>query len=247
MTHHQNSGALTFRQGLRDGIPICLGYISVSFAFGVFATAYGVSIWESILLSLTNVTSAGQLAAVPIIAASGSFLELAASQFVINLRYMLMSTSLSQKMDKKMTIAGRLAVAFAVTDETFGVASQKGTLTRNYMLGLELLPVVGWAAGTGLGAAAGYLLPEVVVTALGIAIYGMFIAIIIPPAKKSRAVLLCIVMAAGLSCIFHYVPYLNRVSGGFVIIIVSVLTAALFACLFPVKEDNGGEEDKDGD
>ncbi|MBQ7728624.1 MAG: AzlC family ABC transporter permease, partial [Clostridia bacterium] len=102
MTHHQNSGALTFRQGLRDGIPICLGYISVSFAFGVFATAYGVSIWESILLSLTNVTSAGQLAAVPIIAASGSFLELAASQFVINLRYMLMSTSLSQKMDKKM-------------------------------------------------------------------------------------------------------------------------------------------------
>jgi len=241
-------GTLTFRQGIRDGIPICLGYLSVSFAFGVFATGYGLSVIEAVLLSLTNITSAGQLAAVPIIASHGSFLELAASQFVINLRYMLMSTSLSQKMDNQMRFLSRAAVGFAITDETFGVAvTKEDRLTKSYMLGLELLPILGWTAGTALGAAAGYLLPSFIISALGIAIYAMFLAIIIPPAKKNRPVLFCVITAAALSCMFRFIPGLNRVSTGFVVIIVGILSALVFALIFPVPDGSGDTTKEDTD
>ena len=193
-----------FREGLQNGIPICLGYFSVSFAFGIFAVSNGLSILETLLISMTNVTSAGQLAAVPIITGGGTLIELAVSMFVINLRYALMSVSLSQKLGKSVRMADRFLIAFVNTDEVFAVASAKpGLVGRLYLFGLILTPYLGCSAGTLLGAVAGNILPAIVV-----AIYGMFLAIIIPPAKKSRATALCILMAVGLSCAFYYIPTL---------------------------------------
>ena len=230
----------SFREGIRDGLPICLGYVSVAFAFGIFAVGSGLSVWEAVLISMTNVTSAGQLAAVPILASGGSILELAVSQLVINARYILMSISLSQKMGKSITLADRFAIAFVNTDETFGVASGKGkSLGRKYMYGLILTPFLGWSVGTLLGSVAGHILPNSVISALEIAIYAMFIAIIIPQAKKSKPCALCILIAVLLSCIFRYVPVLNGVSSGFAIIICAVVASATLAFLAPVKD---GEE-----
>lgn len=229
-----------FREGLRNGIPICLGYFSVSFAFGIFAVSNGLSILETLLISMTNATSAGQLAAVPIITGGGTLIELAVSMFVINLRYALMSVSLSQKLGKSVRMADRFLIAFVNTDEVFAVASAKpGTVGRYYLFGLILTPYLGWSAGTLLGAVAGNILPAIVVSALGVAIYGMFLAIIIPPAKKSRATALCILTAVALSCAFYYIPVLQAVPSGFVVILCAVAASALFAAVAPVAEQEG--------
>lgn len=176
----------SFRKGITHGLPICLGYLSVAFAFGIFAGGYGLNLFEALAISMTNVTSAGQLAAVPIIAAGGSVAELALSQLVINLRYALMSVSLSQKFGKNISTADRFLIAFVNTDEVFAVAaSQKGTVGKKYMYGLILTPYLGWSVGTLLGSVAGSLLPAAVISALGIAIYGMFTAIVVPEMKKA--------------------------------------------------------------
>lgn len=225
-----------FLEGIKDGIPICLGYLSVSFAFGIFAVGSGLTIFEALLISMTNVTSAGQLAAVPIITGGGSLIELAVSMFVINMRYALMSVSLSQKLGKSVSFLNRFLIAFVNTDEVFAVASGKpGSVGRNYLFGLILTPWLGWSTGTLIGAVAGNVLPAVVISALGVAIYGMFIAIIIPPAKKSRSTALCIVLAVILSCLFYYLPALQQIPGGFVVIICAVAASALFAVLAPIK------------
>ncbi len=230
-------------QGIRDGIPICLGYLSVSFAFGIFAVESGLSIWEALLISMTCVTSAGQLAGVPIIGAGGSLIELAATQLIINLRYSLMSVSLSQKLGKSVKMADRFLISFVNTDEVFAVSSGKGdAVGKKYMYGLILTPYFGWSIGTLLGAVAGNILPAIVISALGIAIYGMFIAIVIPQAKKERSVALCVCVAIALSCIFSYVPGLSKVSSGFVIIICSVVASALFAIVAPLPPENSPEE-----
>lgn len=231
----------SFRVGIRDGIPICLGYLSVSFAFGIFAVGSGLSILEALMISMTNVTSAGQLAAVPVFAGSGTLLELAISMFVINMRYALMSVSLSQKLGKSVRFANRFLIAFVNTDEVFAVASAKpGSVGRNYFYGLILTPWLGWATGTLLGAVAGNILPAIVISALGVAIYGMFIAIIIPPAKKNASTALCILAAVAMSCAFYYIPALKQVPGGFVVIICAVTASVLFALAapVPVKEDS---------
>ena len=229
--------------GLRDGIPICLGYLSVSFAFGIFATGEGLSILEATLISMFNLTSAGQLAAVPIIAAGGSFLELAMTQLVINMRYALMSISLSQKMGSTVRLSDRFAVAFANTDEVFAIASAKeSAVGRRYLYGLIITPILGWTLGTLLGAVAGNILPKALVSALGIAIYGMFVAIVVPAARASRGILLCSLTAAALSSAVYYVPVLNEVNSGFAIIIVAVLTSAIFALVAPVDDGGNGEK-----
>ena len=226
-----------FKKGLKDGIPICLGYLSVSFAFGVYAVSSGLTAAEALLLSLTNVTSAGQMAGVPIIVQGGTLLELAACQLVINLRYALMSVSLSQKLDGSVTLRDRLIIAFMNTDEVFAVASRKQhTIRTPYMLGLITLPYLGWAAGTLLGAAAGDVLPALIADALGVAIYGMFIAIVVPAARHSRPTLLCALLAAGLGCCFRFIPALQCVPEGFVIIICAVAAAAVCAVLFPFTD-----------
>lgn len=228
-----------FKNGLRDGIPIALGYISVSFTFGLQAVSSGLYWWESVLISLTNLTSAGQFAGLDIMIRGGGFwVEMACAQLVINLRYSLMSLSLSQKADGSLRGIHRWLTGFGITDEIFAVAmGNKNDVSRSYLYGLILLPVLGWTSGTLIGAAAGQILPEVVRSSLGIAIYGMFLAIIIPPAKKNHAVLKVVVIAVVLSCAFKWLPILNTVSSGFVIIICTVIAALVGAIFFPVKED----------
>lgn len=227
-----------FMQGFRHGIPICLGYLSVSFAFGIFTINHGFAVWQTVLISMVNVTSAGQLAGVPIIAASLPFVEMALSQFIINLRYALMSVSLSQKLDPSVRLIDRFIIAFMNTDEVFAVASgQKGNVNSWYMFGLISMPYIGWALGTALGALAGNILPQILTNALGIAIYGMFIAIIIPPAKKSRSVAGVVCTASFMSVAFKFVPLLKNITGGFVIIICAVVSSAVFALAAPIKEN----------
>lgn len=226
----------SFKKGLIDGLPICMGYLSVAFAFGIFAVGSGLDIMQAVLISMTNVTSAGQLAAVPIIAGGGTLIEIAASQLVINLRYALMSVSLSQKLGKNVSVLDRFIIAFVNTDEVFAVASSKyGTVGKRYMYGLILTPYIGWSIGTLVGAAAGNVLPASIVSALGIAIYGMFTAIVIPEAKKDRSTALCAVTAVALSCLFAFAPGLKNIPGGFTIIICAAIASALFAIVAPIR------------
>lgn len=228
----------SFMKGLKDGIAIGLGYLSVSFTFGMMAVSEGLSIGQAVLISLTNVTSAGQLAGLSLMVAGAPMIEMALTQLIINLRYALMSLSLSQKLDDTMTTIHRAAFAFCNTDEVFAMASsQHGTVGKRYLYGLILTPYFGWALGTLLGAAAGTLLPEALRMAMGIAIYGMFIAIIIPPSKTNKAVRIAVILSSALSCLMYYAPVLNRISSGFVIIICAVTVSALCAWLFPVQEE----------
>lgn len=221
-----------------DGIPICLGYLSVSFAFGIFAVDNGLTPWETLMISMTCVTSAGQLAAVPIIAAQGSLIELAISQIVINLRYALMSISLSQKLDKDMTTPHRLAISFVNTDEVFAVASsQEDAVHKDYLYGLISTPWLGWSIGTILGALAGNILPAMVISALSVAIYGMLIAIVVPEMKESRPTAICVGIAIALSCAFYFIPMLKTVPTGFVIIICACVSSAIMALLAPVQSE----------
>lgn len=225
----------SFLKGVAAGMPICLGYLSVAFAFGIFAVGNGLTMWQALFMSMANVTSAGQLAAVPIIASGGTVFELALSQVVINMRYALMSVSLSQKVSDNVRPIDRFIISFMNTDEVFGVASGcRGSVGRNYLYGLILTPYIGWSLGTLIGAAAGDILPSSVTSALGIAIYAMFAAIVIPPAKKHRPTLLCILVAVALSLAFYYIPALAKIPSGFSVIICAVAASALFALLCPV-------------
>lgn len=230
----------SFLRGITDGMPICVGYLSVGFAFGIFAIESGLSILETLLISMTNVTSAGQLAGVPIIAGGGTLIELAVSQLVINLRYALMSVSLSQKIGKSVRMVDRFIIAFVNTDEVFAVASSKeDAVGRKYMYGLILTPFFGWSLGTLLGAAAGNILPASVVSALGIAIYGMFVAIVVPEAKRDRPTLICVLIAILLSCVFTYVPMLKEIPSGFTIIICAAVASAVLALIAPIEVKDG--------
>ncbi len=227
-----------FQKGLRDGVPIALGYLSVSFSVGIMAVSGGLSVFQGALMSLTNVTSAGQFAGIQIITAGGTVLELILTQFVINLRYALMSLSLSQKLSEEMPLWQRMVVAFANTDEIFAVAMNHAkSLTFSYMLGLQSLPILGWTGGTILGAAAGELLPKSLGNALSVALYGMFIAVVVPVAKKLKPVFWVVAMAALLSCLIYYVPLFSGISAGISIIICTVAAAAVGAVLFPVEEE----------
>ena len=228
----------SFRKGISDGIPIALGYLSVAFTFGMMATEGGLSAAEALLISMTNLTSAGQIAGLDVMLAGGTLLEMALTQLVINMRYALMSISLSQKMHKSVRLRDRFLIAFGNTDEIFAVASAKpAELGKKYMLGLILAPFLGWSSGTLIGAAAGALLPDAVRSALGIAIYGMFLAVFIPPMKKSSAVRVVVIAAAVCSCVFSIVPVLQSISSGFVIIICSVFAATIGALIKPVETD----------
>ena len=232
----------SFSEGVRDGLPICLGYLSVSFAFGIAAVGLGLSLPEAVLISMCNVTSAGQLAGAPIIAAFGSLVELVLTQLVINLRYALMSVSLSQRLGETVRFRDRFWIGFCVTDEIFGVSSAKeGAVGRLYMAGLILTPFLGWTAGTLLGAAAGHILPQMLISALGVAIYGMFIAIVVPPCKRSRPTLLCVLLSVALSCLLYYLPLFDGLGSGFAIIICAVVASLVFAlvCPLPDREEVG--------
>ena len=236
----------SFKKGLKDGLPICIGYFPVSFAFGIFAVENGLTVLQAFLISLTNLTSAGQLAAVPIIAGGGTLIELAVSQLVINSRYSLMSVSLGQKLSSMVKLFERFAIAFGNTDEIFAVSvSNDGEVGSKYMYGVIALPVIGWTSGTLLGAIAGNILPPIISAALGVAIYGMFIAIVVPVAKKEKMTALCVILAIALSCAFKYVPFLQSVPSGFVVIICAVVSSLIFAIIAPVKTDDTQSPDKE--
>ncbi len=231
------SEKLGFREGLTDGVPIGLGYLSVSFSFGIAAVTQGVSALAATVVSMTNLTSAGQVAGLGIITAAGTLLEMALAQLIINMRYALMSLSLSQKLDPGFTTPHRFLAAFGITDEIFAVASGKPKeITPSYMYGLILLPFLCWSAGTLLGGIAGSVLPQMLRSALGIAIYGMFIAIFIPPARKSAGVLVTVIISAAMSCGLRYIPLFSHVSSGFAIIICTLAASAAGALLFPKKD-----------
>ena len=229
-----------FARGLKHGLPIGLGYLSVSFAFGMQCTESGLTILQSLLISMTNLTSAGQLAGLQVMIAQSSLIEMALTQFIINLRYALMGLSLSQKLGPTMNTPRRMFFAFSNTDEIFAVASsQPEKLHHHYLYGLMLMPYLGWSLGTLLGAAAGAVLPAFVCSALGIAIYGMFLAIILPPARQEKAVRVVVLLAIAISLLFSVLPALKAVSGGFVVIICAVVAAAVGALLFPIKDESG--------
>lgn len=226
------------KAGLRDGIPIAAGYFSVSFTFGMLAVQDGMSPFHAVLISLLNLTSAGQFAGLTVIVSGASLLEMALTQLVINIRYALMSVSLSQKLDSSVKIFQRMLIAYGNTDEIFAVASSKpGSVGSRYMYGLIFLPVLGWVGGTLTGAVASTLLPAAVISALGVALYGMFIAIVVPVAKESREVLIVVGAALIFSTAFYYLPVLQEISSGFTIIICTVAAAGIGAVLFPVKEE----------
>ena len=237
MDHKKN-----FLSGMHDGIPIALGYFAVSFTLGRACRNIGLSAVESTVMSLTNLTSAGEFAALNIIVAGAGYWEMALSQLVINLRYMLMSASLSQKLAPDTPLYHRLMVGYGVTDEIFGISiNVPGRLDPFYTYGAVAVASPGWALGTCLGVVLGNVLPARIVVALSVALYGMFIAIIIPPARREHGVLFAVCVAVGLSCILYYVPFFDFLSGGFSLIISAVIAAALAAWLFPVaspREDN---------
>ena len=235
----------SFIKVIKDGLPICFGYLSVAFAFGIFSYESSLSILQAVLISMTNVTSAGQLAAVPIITSGGSLFELAIAQFVINLRYALMSVSLSQKLGKTVSMADRFIISFMNTDEVFAVSSaNRGYVGRKYMYGLILTPFLGWSIGTFFGAGAGNILPAIITSALGIAIYAMFVAIVVPVASENKPSLYCVIIAIILSCIFKITPVLNKLQGGFVIIICAVVASIIMAMVSPIEIKEEGAKDE---
>ena len=229
---------IEFKEGLRDGIPICLGYFSVSIAFGISAVKMGIPVWIATLMSVSNLTSAGQFAGTTLLANGGSYLELIASMLIINARYLLMSLSMSQKVEDNFTNGKRLFASYGITDEIYAVSMQrKSKLSVSYMTGLIITPVIGWTSGTFLGGVATTLLPKVLSDALGIALYGMFVAVIVPPARKHKNVFFAVLLAIAASYAFAYVPGLNRISGGWAVIIITILVSGIASVLFPVEEE----------
>ena len=222
----QASGS--FAQGFKDGLPVGLGYLSVSFTFGILAITSGLSWIQASIISLTNVTSAGQVAGVGIIAGAGSIIAMVITQIVINLRYSLMGIALSQKTDNTMTPLMRMLLAYGITDEIFGVAvTRKHAIGARYFFGLTILPVIGWTSGTVIGALLGGVFPAFLTNALSIGIYGMFVSIVIPKTKQDKIIMNSSLLACLLSALMFYVPVLSsHITGGFAIIIAAV-TAAL--------------------
>lgn len=225
-----------FGRGLRAGIPIGLGYLSVSFTFGIMAVSYGLVWWQAVIISMTTLTSAGQLAGIGVMVNPGQYIEMLISQLTINVRYAFMSVSLSQKTSPKFRGIKRWLLGFFMTDEIFAVAAAEEEVNTKFFLGLSIIPYVGWTLGTLIGSLIGNILPELLLHALCLAIYGMFLAIVAPKARASRAVLAVVAIAAGLHCMFYYVPVLNKISSGLTVSICAVAAAVLGALLFPLRE-----------
>ena len=227
-----------YRTGVRTGLPVGMGYFSVSFGFGAMAAAQGVRALDATLISVSNLTSAGQFAGLTLIVAAATLWEMVLTQLVINSRYALMSLALSQRMGQRIGILPRLLIAFFNTDEIFALAmARQEALTVPFMLGLGTLPILGWTGGTLCGALAGSVLPLNIRAALGVMLYGMFIAIVVPPARKEKPVLAVVLLALVLSCLFAWVPGLQQVSSGISIVICTVVAAAVCAALFPIPEE----------
>lgn len=226
----------TFIRGVRGGIPIGMGYLPVSFSFGIMAVSCGLEWWQALLISMTTLTSAGQLAALGVMVHPGQYIEMLVSQLTINLRYSFMSMSLSQKTTPEFRGVRRWLLGFFMTDEIFAVASAEQQVSTKFFMGLAVMPYIGWATGTLLGSVLGNILPPLVMNALCLAIYGMFLAIIAPVARRSVAVLSVVGVAVALHVAFYYVPGLNTISSGLSISICAIVAAVFGALVFPVED-----------
>ena len=229
------------KKGISAGLPIGLGYLSVSFTFGIMATSAGLSWWQALLISMLNLTSAGQLAGINIMIHPMQYIEMLIAQLTINIRYSFMSVSLSQKTDDSFKMKDRWILGGFVTDEIFGVAITENKVNKYFFGGLTILPYIGWASGTLIGALLGNVLPDIILNALNIALYAMFIAIIIPEAKKSVAITVVSLIAVGLSCMFYFVPMLSSISSGLTICICALIATCIGAILFPIKDKDSLE------
>lgn len=227
-----------FVRGCKKGIPIALGYFPVSFSFGVLVVSSGLPVGLATLISLTNLTSSGQFAGVSLMLAQASYLEMAMTLLLINARYFLMSLSLSQKIDKTMSTLQRMIVSFGITDETFSVASlTKDTLTFRYMLGFIFVPILGWTSGTLAGEVFMNFLPVAVQNAMGIALYGMFLAIIVPTSSSSKPILEVVIVSGIFSMIFYYIPLFHILSSGMQLIVSTLIGAVYGAIRYPRNEE----------
>lgn len=226
-----------FLRGIHAGLPIGLGYFSVSLSFGILAVSYGFSWWQAVLISALTVTSAGQFAGINTMLHPGQYFAMLLSQLTINVRYSMMSVSLSQKVDKAFGKAARWLLGFFITDEIFAVAAAERTLTKPFFAGLTVLPWIGWTLGTLTGALAGSILPERLMNAMCIALYGMFVAIVVPVAKTEKPVLFAVVLAMVFSCLFTWLPGLKELSSGIAVSLCAIGAAAVAAAVFPVKEE----------
>ncbi len=228
-----------FRRGLHDGIPIALGYFAVAFALGISAKQAGLTALQATLASLLCNASAGEYAGFTVIAAQAPYLEMAIITLIINARYLLMSASLSQKISPDTPFWHRLLVGFVITDEIFGASvTQPGKLNPFYNYGLALISLSCWALGTCLGVVVGSILPPLLVTALGVGIYGMFLAIVIPPARTNPVIRGLVLLSMVLSFLCSRLPMISTLSEGSRIILLTVLLSLGAALLFPIPEES---------
>ena len=236
-----NQNSKWYKKGLRDGIPIALGYFAVAFTLGIVAKNAGLSVFQAILAAALTNASAGGYAGFTLISENASFAEMAITQFIVNARYLLMAAALSQKLHPKTSTLHRSIIGFDVTDEIFGISvAVKGDLNPFYNYGAMTVSIPCWALGTGLGVLMGNILPQSLVSALSVGLYGMFLAIIIPPARKNKIIAGLVIISMALSLTFAKLPFLCNISSGMRIIILTVVISLAAAVLFPVKD----EEDK---
>lgn len=232
-----------FRKGIKDGIPIALGYAAVSFALGIAARNHGLSWLEATVMSLMNNTSAGEFAALEMIRLNAPYAELALTQLIINLRYLLMSCALSQKLDEHLPFCHRFLIGFDVTDEIFGISiGYPGKLNPFYSYGAMVVSIPCWAFGTCMGVLLGNALPENIVSALSVALYGMFLAIVIPPARESKVLAAVVLVSMAASVAFEWLLLPSWISGGMKIILLTVIISLAAAILFPVEEEVSHEK-----
>ena len=227
-----------YLRGVKQGIPVGLGYFVVSFTIGIAARKADLTPVQAAVMSFTNNTSAGQFASFALIASGAPYLEMAISQAVINLRYCLMSCALSQKLDKELPFYHRLFVAFGVTDEIFGLSiSQKGKLDPWYTYGVMSVAIPGWSLGTLAGVLSTGVLPQTFLNAMNMALYGMFIAIFMPAAREDKKLLPIIAAAMALSALVHMAPLFDFISSGMKIIVLTLAISGAAAVLMPVPEE----------
>lgn len=225
-------------QGMRDGFPIGLGYLAVSFSLGITARNAGITPIQGFLMSLLCNASAGEYVGITLIAASASFIEVALATIVTNLRYILMSCAMSQRMDPKLPLHHRILVGYDINDEVFGITiARPGNLDPWYSYGAFATSVPFWATGTALGIVAGNLLPLRLVSAFSVALYGMFLAVIIPPARKDKVVLLLVLMGFAASFVGSLIPFFSQIAEGTRTIILTIVISALAAFIFPRKQE----------
>ena len=229
-----------FLKGLRDGIPIMLGYFAVSIALGISARNAGMTAPQATIASALIMASAGQYIGFTLIAAGASYLEVVVMEAIANARYLLMSTALSQKVDPALPIRHRLLMGLWITDEIFGVSvSVEGRLNPYYNYGMAAVATPGWALGTLVGVVLGNALPARVVSALSVGLFGMFMSIFVPPMRKNRVIAALVAVSFAFSYAVNALSWFDGLSSGLKIILLTVVISLGAALLFPVEKEDG--------